>query len=477
MTMTRKQMLARIRDRDARYNGVFITGVLSTGIYCLPSCTARRPNEENVRFFHTESEAKEAGLRACKRCRPDLFYRNIDPDENLASELAALIRSNPERFAEVSDLARVSGVGMTKLNLLFRDHYHTTPALYLQHGRARRALLHLLEGASVEESAHLCGYGSSSAYHESIRRFTALSPSEIRRIPETNEFCLRFPKDFRRDLLVRQHTWDGIGPDQKRDGDRVIRALNLPDGPVTLHFRFDEHEVPVRISADRKMTSIEYADILQAMLRMIGLTDDPGPFERKLDRQPQFRTLLEGQRGLRITGVPEPFEGVVWVIVGQAVSVKVAHTIRSRIVEKAGVKAPDGLLAHPAPSQIADWSVDEGMKLGLSRAKTETLLQIARLLAEGELDLRELSLAPSGVVQRTLSNLRGIGPWSVNYLMMRAYGFQDCVPVGDSGLGEALHRFFNLEKRPGKGKTLELMEPFRPYRSLATFHLWMSLGD
>ena len=73
--------------------------------------------------------------------------------------------------------------------------------------------------------------------------------------------------------------------------------------------------------------------------------------------------------------------------------------------------------------------------------------------------------------------IRGFGPWSTHYLMMRSCGFADCVPVGDSGLATALERVYRLKSRPGADATHKLMAPFAPHRSLATFHFWRSLGD
>jgi 3-methyladenine DNA glycosylase/8-oxoguanine DNA glycosylase len=79
--------------------------------------------------------------------------------------------------------------------------------------------------------------------------------------------------------------------------------------------------------------------------------------------------------------------------------------------------------------------------------------------------------------ERTLLALRGVGPWTAHYVMMRGCGFADCVPVGDAGLNKALQQFFALEARPDAEQTRELMAPFAGHRSVATFHFWRSLGD
>src|SRR4029078_4441650 len=129
----------RAEARAGRFDGKFLIGVLTTGIYCLPSCSARQPKPENVRLFKTEAEAAEAGLRACKRCRPDLFYRGEPADIALCEALAARVRAQPGEHADTAMLARACGVSQTKLGDLLRAHAHITPASRLkrEHARAR----------------------------------------------------------------------------------------------------------------------------------------------------------------------------------------------------------------------------------------------------------------------------------------------------------------------------------------------------
>jgi 3-methyladenine DNA glycosylase/8-oxoguanine DNA glycosylase len=112
-----------------------------------------------------------------------------------------------------------------------------------------------------------------------------------------------------------------------------------------------------------------------------------------------------------------------------------------------------------------------------SRAKAAYLIGAAQAVLDGRLPLAQLVDKSVTQIERLLLALRGIGPWSAHYVLMRSYGFLDCVPVGDAGLTASLQRFFKLEQRPDRSMTLALMEAFSPYRSLATFHLWQRLGS
>src|ERR1700721_1698658 len=103
----------RAEARKGKFDGKFILGVMTTGIYCLPSCAARPPKPQNVRLFTTEAETKAAGLRARKRCRPGLYYRGEDENVALFQGLAERVSAAPENFADASALAREAGVSLT----------------------------------------------------------------------------------------------------------------------------------------------------------------------------------------------------------------------------------------------------------------------------------------------------------------------------------------------------------------------------
>src|SRR6266705_3436954 len=126
--------------RDAADNGKFIVGVVTTGIYCLPSCPAKRPLRKNIRFFRTPDEAKATGLRACLRCRPEYFYRGAEWHENLFEETTARMRRDPAAFAGTQDIAKACGLARTALNDLFRQHAHESPAAFLRRVRLDRAM-------------------------------------------------------------------------------------------------------------------------------------------------------------------------------------------------------------------------------------------------------------------------------------------------------------------------------------------------
>ncbi|MEM9663841.1 MAG: Ada metal-binding domain-containing protein [Bacteroidota bacterium] len=177
MDLTVDEMLARMYARDASADGLFVTGVLTTGIYCVPSCPARKPKASNVVFFSTEAEARAAGLRPCKRCRPDRFYAGTDPDRDRFIEALALLEADPLAVPDVAALANQVGVGVSKLHELARRHRQSTPAELIHASRIRVAQRLLASGEiGATETAFAVGYESVSGFYERFKRATGLTP-------------------------------------------------------------------------------------------------------------------------------------------------------------------------------------------------------------------------------------------------------------------------------------------------------------
>jgi AraC family transcriptional regulator of adaptative response / DNA-3-methyladenine glycosylase II len=212
-------------------------------------------------------------------------------------------------------------------------------------------------------------------------------------------------------------------------------------------------------------------------LRILGLHLDPAPFEQRVARTRALRPLVNGRAGLRMPLMADPFEALVWGIVGQQVNLPFAYRLRRVIIDLVGADAGGGLRAHPDAAAVAALDYEDLTRRQFSRRKAEYIIDTARAVASGTLDLDAMSVAAAPAAERRLLDVRGLGPWSAQYMLMRGFGFADCVPAGDSGLATALERFFALAERPDPTAARRLMEAFSPYRTLATFHLWTSLGE
>lgn len=479
MHLSRELMWERMAANDAAYNGKFITGVHSTGIYCLPSCTARRPKPENVVFYSTEEEAKSAGLRACRRCRPDNFYQNHDPDLETLMALMEAARREPGEFADVNALVEASGMGASKFHVLLRKHYHQTPGDILQAARIANACALLADRAMrTTDIGFEVGYESASAFHENFRRLTGMTPGAYQKLGEGTAFTLALPAGY--SPLGTLHTLgrDANSTTERVEGRRLVKAIRVEEQAALLHMELCEEAAHCRVeAASGALSATARRAAHRTATRLLSLACDPAPFERKVQESESLGRLITGRKGLRIPLYGSVFESVIWAIVGQQISLPFAYTLRRRLHELCGESAGKDFFTAPTPEAVARLEYADLLPLQFSRSKAAYLIDMARALVSGELSLPDDDQMPVTLLEKRLLGVRGLGPWSVNYILMRGYGYADCVPVGDSGLRAALKRFFALDVAPDIPRVLQLMEPFSPHRSLATYHLWMSLGD
>ncbi len=170
----------RFLERDASLDGTFVAGVLTTGIYCLASCPARRPKRENTRFFHTPDQAAAVGLRPCRRCRPDAFYRGEEWHRSLFEQTVARVAKDVAAFKSVADLVSASGLSRTALNALFRKHAGEPPGAFLRRERLRHAQALLRAGMKPADAAAAAGYRSSSSFHEHFASLAGTTPGAWR---------------------------------------------------------------------------------------------------------------------------------------------------------------------------------------------------------------------------------------------------------------------------------------------------------
>ncbi len=466
MRMTDATMYARVLAGDAAYNGRFFTGVLTTGIYCLPACKARKPRKENVRFFPSCEAARASGLRACKKCHPDDFARGADPVLESIETLVAEVRAKPAAFVDARAVVRRSGFGQTRVFELFRQHYHTTPADLLVRARLDAAKHRLLTTrAGLAEIAGDVGFESLSVFHEQFRQRNGLTPTAYRELATEKTFTVTLPEGYPLGYLRRALSRDIHSVNERLSGDDYAGAVQLSSGPAVLSLKLSPSIVRAEISAG---STVEAHALV---IGLLGLDQDAAAFAR-LAKKLGVARLVADRTELRISQTPSVFDGVLWSIIGQQINFPFACLLKRRLVERTGNLLPNGLYAPPTPAAVASLVPADLLPLQFSRQKADYVIQTARLVSTGKLDLEALRTRSATRAERTLLAVRGLGPWSVNYLMMRSLGFADCVPYGDTSVTSNLQALFKLDERPDIDATRRLMSVFSPYRSLATTHLW-----
>jgi len=454
-----------------------------TRVYCLPSCRpARKPKLENVVFYATIEEARAAGYRACKLCHPDDFYAGHYAEEALIEGLVVAVALDPGAWHGVEQLAAHAGRSASKLHTLVRTYYHITPGDLLARARVDAARRALLDGQrQVADIAFAVGFASLSSFNENFRKYSALSPLEYRRLRDRCAFVLRLPTNYPIARMLRY-----LGRDRHRLTERVVGQTYTTlcrcgevEGTgclALIHVEFAPGHARCTIEAPATLDPVVSGRLHEQITRTLGLTHDPARFEAQVAACATFAPLLDGQRGLRIPLIADPFDAIVRSIVRQQVTRTLAATFRQRLIVRIGAGRVGALSSCPLPDSVAALEPAELVALGFGRAKADCLIGAARAIVGGQLPLAAMGGKSVTHIERSLRGVCGIGPQSAHYVLMRPYGFRDCVPLGDTGLTTSLQHFFDLASRPDRRETSTLMASFTPYRSLATFHLWQRLA-
>lgn len=294
-----------------------------------------------------------------------------------------------------------------------------------------------------------------------------------------------------------QQRSEWIQPDQHR----LIKALMWQRQPALLVLTWSAQQVHARLHGPAARATAAQTQALQAMLRrLLGLAYPPITLEQAHGCHAQLGPLLVRQSGLHVPAAPTPFEALSWAIMGQQISVAVAVSLRRRLIEAVGLPLAAStrkaqpqaahLLAYPDAAQVLRLSVDQLRALSFSQAKAQTLLSVAQAVVDGSLPLdawAEQSAQgrwnAAAVEEATgqLLAIKGIGPWTVNYCLLRGYGWPDGSLHGDVAVRRAIGLLLQKEKpeatRPDAMQARIWLDQFQPFRALVAAHLWASLSD
>jgi AraC family transcriptional regulator of adaptative response / DNA-3-methyladenine glycosylase II len=298
-----------------------------------------------------------------------------------------------------------------------------------------------------------------------------MTPGEYRGLSSPGPFRVDLPPGYPIAHLLRSLGRDPQSVTERLSGTTYETSAELDGAPAVVRVEFTGAGASVSVQAAGTVGTGQRAAAHRLVAGLLGLEQDAPAFAR-LARRLGIARLVAGRHGLRLVRTPGVLDGLLWSIIGQQINLPFACVLKRRLIENTGTALPGGLFSLPTPGAIARLEPADMRPWQYSRQKAEYLIGAARLVAEGKLDLAALPSMSATRAERTLLAVRGLGPWSVNYIMMRSLGFADCVPVGDTGVTSGLQTLFKLEERPDADATRRLMSVFSPHRSLATAHLW-----
>lgn len=285
---------------------------------------------------------------------------------------------------------------------------------------------------------------------------------------------IALPAGYRREDALAFHGRDAEGLAERIEGGTIRKGVLLDGVPVQLQIVLDGDLA--RCTVDAAADSIPpLAEA--ALVNMLGLRIDPASFEAAVRDDPLFGPVVRRTPGLRVIQAATVFEALTWAIIGQQINLPFAIALRRSFIEQAGRPHPDGLWCYPEAPDVARLDVEQLTSRKFSRAKADTLLRLARLVADGELSLDP---APDGGLAATAARLlaiKGIGPWTVNYAMLRGYGDPDCSLHGDVAVRSAIGRLLGTDTRPNIAEAEAFLQAYRPQRTMAAAYLWASLNQ
>ncbi len=281
------------------------------------------------------------------------------------------------------------------------------------------------------------------------------------------------PANFRRGDFLAFHARD-TQMIAERTTARGLRKGVLWDGyPACLSISFTAMRANVILAVDGP-TRIEDAERLHQMVyHMLGLDQPVEHFEAQYENHPHLGPLLAGQPGLRVPQSASPFEALSWAIIGQQVSVSAAISIRRKFIQAAGVRHSNGLWCFPDAVRVIEMEAAALQQAGFSGSKTRALLELSRSIATKALPLDEwLRTLPVEEMQQHLLGVRGIGPWTVSYAMLRGFGWLDGSLHGDVAVRRNMGRLLGLEEKVTEKQAQQWLAEFSPWRALVAAHLW-----
>jgi len=460
-------------SRDARFDGQFITGVHSTGIYCRPSCPAITPHARNVSFYRTAAAAHEAGLRACKRCLPDAVPGSPDwnSSDDLASRAMRLITDGVVEREGVTGLATRLGYTSRHLTRVLVAELGAGPLALARAHRAQNARVLLTStDLPISDVAFASGFSSIRQFNDTLRAVYELTPTALRAsrrgpVASPGTITLRLPArpPFDGAGVMRYLADHSIAAVESASADVYERAIQLPRGLARITLAVDGDAVTC---VARLENIADVATLVARVRRLFDLDADSLAIDTALSRDDALAPLVARSPGIRIPGAMDVDEALFRTLVGQQISIVAARTVLGRITRELGAVVDDETVLFPTAQQFAERGRDV---LRGPATRIHSIVGVAEALASGDLRL-DVGMPIAEFTSR-LTAMPGIGAWTAGYLAMRVLGSPDVLLSSDLVM---LHAARDLGL-PATAKSLGAHgERWAPWRSYAGLHLWRS---
>lgn len=284
---------------------------------------------------------------------------------------------------------------------------------------------------------------------------------------------LALPPNFRPSDILAFHRRDTEAVAERVEDHHILKGQFWDGQPACLSIHFGPGEARVALAIDGEPSTGSQARLENQARRMLGLTQPVEAFEAALMDHPQIGPVITRNRGLRVPLTASPFEALTWAITGQQISVSAAVSVRRRFIQAVGVQHSSGLWCVPDPGRVMASDLETLRGAGLSRTKAQTIQRISELMVSGELPLDDWTEhTPAEHIAERLQQVRGIGPWTISYALMRGFGWLDGSLHGDVAVRRNLQTLLDSPEKPSEQDTKAWLADFSPWRALVAAHLW-----
>lgn len=470
-----------LQARDSRFDGVFYVGVLSTGIYCRPICSAGPPKFENCSFLPSAAAAQQLGFRPCLRCRPELSpgIAGWRGTATTVSRALYLISEGALNDGGVDALADRLGVTARHIRRLFQRHLGATPVSVAQTHRILFAKKLLGESSlTMTEIAMAAGFGSIRRFNSVMQRVFGMPPSHLRRLSEpspagTTGIVLKLPfsPPYDWQAMIDFLAMRAMPTVEIVESGRYARTFSIEGarGAVAVQHGGDDH----LLATIWTNNVAALGGIIGRLRRLFDLDADLVAIDAHLMNDPALAARIRSRPGIRVPGAWDEFELAVRAVLGQQVSVRAATALAGQLVDLAGsslepkLRVPEVDLHRlfPTPAELGHADLT---RTGVVSSRAQTLRNLAQAMLDDTQLLRPFESLDATVEK--LVSVPGVGPWTAQYIAMRALREPDALPASDVGLLRALE---DSDGRPTPAQLSGRAETWRPWRAYGAMRLWV----
>ncbi len=447
--------------RDIRYDGKFFVAVKTTKIYCRPICPAPSPKEKNVLYFDKAIQAQDAGFRPCRRCRPESAPQSAAwlGTQAVFNRAMNKIHAGELNHQAMADFCEPLGISERYLRKLFQQHIGTSPRQYANHIRLMFAkqLLHQTR-LNITDIAFSAGFNSIRRFNDAFKKTIRLTPSDIRNYQPCEHSAIQLRVHYQGDYnwklmqqFLKQREISSFESVKENSYERTFLYQSPDDLAENISGIFKASHKPIAKAFDIQIeiSNIRYLmPVLNNIKRILDINTNTQVVENHLKSDPKLSPLL--QKGLRLPATWDTYEAGIKAILGQQVSVKAAYTHTAHLIEHLGAEYNKQYKTFPTPEVVVNADVSF---LKMPNARKETLKYFSQWYIQN-----------NGQNLETILDIKGIGPWTLEYIKLRSGIDTDAFPEKDLGIIKAM-----------KTHQITDTQQWKPWRSYATLQLWNSL--